>query len=722
MRIIIRLALLLALITALLPVDIVRAAGVVYYVSQAGSDSNTGTDPAHPFKTIGKVNSLALNPGDQVLFACGQTWRAEMLLVTRSGAAGSPITYSSYPAGCANQPRLDGTQPVTGWSAVAANIYVASLGAGANAALFPNGLNQLFRDGQRLGMGRWPNLNAPDGGYSTVDAQPAGNQLSDTQLPAGNWVGATIHLKVIRWSMINRDVTGHSGQTLTLNTSAGCWAGSCTGWGFFINNALSTLDQEGEWYYDKAARKLYLYTISSPSGSLIEGSVVLKTNDRNWGAVLLGSDSAAAVQYVVVDNFDIRGWFASGISSPTNLHPDENSNLTLRNNTIRDVDDAGISLWSWVWGASDGLDGWRGGNNILIQANVIDGANHFGIHTPSRLTTIEYNTIRNIGLVANLTESGLGCGKTGSEGSCTEDGAGLRIYTDDPSRSGYGFTVQYNRFENIAYNGIQTFGSSSTFSTNIFEHTCITKGDGGAINTFGGGSLAASPVHDIQILNNLILNTIGNTDGTAPAFREPFGFGIYVDNFSRNITTRGNTVAYSSASGILYQNSTGLVENNTVFRNVTGSLWANQIDLGSSPSALTSFSGNTMVSGSSRSWNLSLAGAGQAGAADNNRYYHAAQAGMQVKLNGQSLSLAQWQATSGKDAHAKTGSAGFSGTLLLYVNDTSVDQTISITGWYFADLDGAVIGQSFVLGPYSSRVVARAGDPGNHLYLPFLRR
>ena len=39
-------------------------------------------------------------------------------------------------------------------------------------------------------MGRWPNLDNGDGGYTTVSAQPAGNRLtSGTALPAGNWIG-----------------------------------------------------------------------------------------------------------------------------------------------------------------------------------------------------------------------------------------------------------------------------------------------------------------------------------------------------------------------------------------------------------------------------------------------------------------------------------------------------------------------------------------------------
>ena len=300
-----------------------QAANTTYYVSTSGNDSNNGLSAGAPLKTIAKVNVLNLQPGDQVLFKCGDVWRGEMLLITRSGASGSPIAFGSYPTSdCANKPILSGTQPIGSWAVHAGNIYVSTL----SAATFPNGINQLFRNGSRLTMGRWPNLDNGDGGYTTVSAQPAGNRLtSGTALPAGNWIGATIHLKVIRWSMVNRDITAQSGSTITLNENVACpYTSNCTGWGFFINNSLTALDREGEWYYDKANRKVYLYTTTNPSSSTIEGSVVLATDTRNWGAINLGTDLADQIHHVIIDNFDIRGWFRSGIVSPTNLHPDEN--------------------------------------------------------------------------------------------------------------------------------------------------------------------------------------------------------------------------------------------------------------------------------------------------------------------------------------------------------------------------------------------------------------
>jgi len=694
MKTVLRLFVILSLFASFFNALPVQAANTTYYVSTSGNDSNNGTTTSTPFQTIAKVNALNLQPGDKVLFKCGDTWRGTMLLITKSGASGNPITFGSYPTSdCANKPILSGTQPIGGWAASGtANIYVATL----SAATFPNGINQLFRNGSRLTMGRWPNLDNGDGGYVTTSAQPGGNQLTASTAPPAGVSGGTIHLKVIRWSMVNRDITGQSGSTLTLNQNVACpYTSNCTGWGFFINNALATLDREGEWYYNKTTRQVFLYTTTNPNSSTIEGSVVLKTDDRNWGAITIGTDLDLQVHDVVIDNFDVRGWFRSGIVSPTNLHPDENSYLTIRNNTIRDVDDSGINLWSWVWGASDGKDGWRGGNNILIQNNLIDGANSFGIHTPSRVTTIEGNTIRNIGLIANLNEAGMGCGKDGYEGSCTEDGAGLRIYVDKPDRSGYGFTVQYNRFENIGAGGIQTFGHSSTFANNFYNRICISKGDCGAINTFG------SDVHDIQILSNIITDTIGNTDGTHPDFRTLFGFGLYIDMNSASVTASGNTIANSTAHGILYQNSTGVIQNNTLFNNATASaLWADQVYV--TGSGVSTHSGNILLSKINNAGTLAADHAGLLGTSDYNGFYHANRSN-HIRISGDKT-LAQWKAASGKDTHSTEMVASILGQAELFYNDTRSARLFTLSKPYY-DLSGNSVVGTLTLQPYTSKIL-----------------
>ena len=92
-------------------------ANTTYYVSSSeGNDNNNnGLSEGAPFATIARVNALNLEPGDQVLFKCGDIWRAESLVITESGATGNPITFGSYPASCANKPIIAGAQPISGW-------------------------------------------------------------------------------------------------------------------------------------------------------------------------------------------------------------------------------------------------------------------------------------------------------------------------------------------------------------------------------------------------------------------------------------------------------------------------------------------------------------------------------------------------------------------------------------------------------------------------------
>lgn len=83
----------LILLLQALPARPVRAAGVTYYVSLNGRDTYPGTIN-YPWRTIQKAASTAV-AGDTV-YVRGGTYR-EKVIVKNSGAAGSYITFSSYP-------------------------------------------------------------------------------------------------------------------------------------------------------------------------------------------------------------------------------------------------------------------------------------------------------------------------------------------------------------------------------------------------------------------------------------------------------------------------------------------------------------------------------------------------------------------------------------------------------------------------------------------------
>jgi hypothetical protein len=76
-----------------------KASAATYYTDDTnGSDSNLGTDSDHPWQTIDKVNNSSFDPGDNILFKRGETWR-EQLTVPSSGIEGNPITFGAYGEG-----------------------------------------------------------------------------------------------------------------------------------------------------------------------------------------------------------------------------------------------------------------------------------------------------------------------------------------------------------------------------------------------------------------------------------------------------------------------------------------------------------------------------------------------------------------------------------------------------------------------------------------------
>jgi len=69
--------------------------GNTYYLSISGNDKNNGNKES-PWKTIQKLNSIQLKPGDSVLFEAGQTFYGTVIVDSNeSGTSNNPIVFSS---------------------------------------------------------------------------------------------------------------------------------------------------------------------------------------------------------------------------------------------------------------------------------------------------------------------------------------------------------------------------------------------------------------------------------------------------------------------------------------------------------------------------------------------------------------------------------------------------------------------------------------------------
>src|SRR5690349_16930588 len=105
------------------------ATATTYYVSSsAGSDLNSGTSSATPWKTLAKANAQSLQPGDSVFLRRGDVWN-EGLAPSASGTQASPITFDAYGTGA--PPTLTGyyAVPSSNWVLVSGNAWKAPLPA-----------------------------------------------------------------------------------------------------------------------------------------------------------------------------------------------------------------------------------------------------------------------------------------------------------------------------------------------------------------------------------------------------------------------------------------------------------------------------------------------------------------------------------------------------------------------------------------------------------------
>ena len=81
-----------------------------YYVKIDGNDALSGRSDATAWATLSKINSFAFSPGDNIYFKRGHTFRG-VFIVSTSGNADSWITYSAYGTGA--KPKILGSKDMS---------------------------------------------------------------------------------------------------------------------------------------------------------------------------------------------------------------------------------------------------------------------------------------------------------------------------------------------------------------------------------------------------------------------------------------------------------------------------------------------------------------------------------------------------------------------------------------------------------------------------------
>jgi parallel beta-helix repeat protein len=524
-----------------------------YYVdgsNPSARDTNPGTQ-AQPWKTIGKATGL-LQPGDTVYIKAG-VYR-ETIVLSRSGTSTtaytrdgwvtttSPITIAAYP-GHEGKVIINAAEPVTNWRKCTgpqdcagnpnwSHIYWADV-AGLVAA-HPDqdfAIRQVFQHGERLPRSRYPDTRWS---YPTTVVDPR-TTFSDSTLskPAGYFNGAVCHIKTAQFRIDQIPIASFSDSTIVLAENA--WYDISTRFGYYITSIVGEINAAGEWAYDAARKRLYLW----PKGE------VANNVEFSYRKDCVCTDFW--VSYVVVRGLTMRYAYKFG------AFVTHANNITLENNTIEYAFSYGIELRS-TWGPCND-------NQILRNTIKYCAQRAINVDTAAARCKIEGNYIY----------------ATGVEfyGGDFINIDGLGVYVVGPFARVYG-----NRIDRSGSGGL-FFGSArgQEVSYNYITNSGLALADIAAIYMAGR---AEGPDKD-YVHHNIIEDTPGchtmekSRDTGAPVTVEAYagmGTGIGLDEECNNRVIEDNTIIRSSWMGIGVHWSPGnIIQRNTLYSNKVSQLF-----------------------------------------------------------------------------------------------------------------------------------------------------
>ncbi|MFD2937247.1 carbohydrate-binding protein [Spirosoma flavum] len=470
-----------------------------YYVKTSGGNGD-GLSDANAW-SVAKFASMqisSLKNGDNILFKRGDEFHIT-LQIERGG-----LTYGGYGTGA--NPVITGFTQLTSWTLASGNIYYASLDVTA--------LNIVTLNGVVKAKGRYPNS-----GYLTYTSHSGNASVTGTSvgtLPF-NPTGGEVVIRKERWILDRHPITARSSNTInySINNDNGNNNGysPVDGNGYFIQDHLSTLDQEGEWYYDKTTKRLYMhFGLGTPVGRTVKASTLDKNVHLNyWTGITFNN--------LTFEGGNLFGAWNIGTS-----------NVTYTN-----------CIWKQqggdaIWGSYT--------SNVKVKGGSITDALNNSIYfvQEGNNTTVDGVSINNSGIIA-------GAGRSGDAAQ-----EGISIY-------GVGTVIKNCSVINTGYNGINFSGGDNILVEHNFVDTfCTIKDDGGGIYTYN------STGSNRKIRNNIVLNAIGTFQGAESNYWEAYGkaAGIYLDGGGYDTQIDNNVVANGNWGGIFING----VKNHSITNNL----------------------------------------------------------------------------------------------------------------------------------------------------------
>lgn len=465
-----------------------------YYISDSeGNDSNNGTSEGTPWKTLGRLSSATINAGDSVLLRCGDVWQEQFLNIIGQGTSGNRITYGSY--GIGSKPKISGLRTITSWVNEGGGIY------SYQSNDLPEYLRTVVIDGVIRAKGKFPNQ-----GYLRITSNATTTSLTSTGLTDTiNYTGAEIVSLVTPYTIDRKVISTHSGGSLTFPAmyQTNVISDNVAGTGFFIQNHISCLNDFGDWMYDTAEKRLYVYFGSDPT--MFETKVSVIENLVKFERI-----GGAENQYKVFENFRIEGSNGNALDA-----------LDATHNIVRNLDveysGKGGIIFHHEWYIITGNEINRNTVKNCLSGQAISGSEYCG-----QSSIINYNQVENIGLNVGMLNIGDNANSTISQNG---------VFSINVEIIG-------NKVKECGYIGIHYFGQNVLIQYNFVDGAMRKLTDGGGIYTYDPSEISGGAVRRNIVVNSGIQNFENDLAGFPQS--EPVCSGFYFDNGSGNFLIEEN--------------------------------------------------------------------------------------------------------------------------------------------------------------------------------------
>lgn len=480
-----------------------------YYFSNSGDDSNNGLSPVYPMKSLSKLNSLMfkLRPGDAVLFERGNIFYGQ-ININASGDENNPIVFGAY--GNGRNPVISGSVPVNNWSIYKGNVYTSDI-----SGIVKN----LNVNGKQMFLARYPNS-----GFLTID-NPFSNPktgFTDKQLnqSAGYWDGSIVRIRTVNWAYEYSVIKKFENFSLLLEIPT--TYPSLSGWGFYLDNNLNELDTINEWYFENkesGSGKVFYYPATGADINKLD----IQASIQDYG---ISSD--IQLRNIVIRELEILNQSETGIYFSKKV-----SDLRIENCTFKGQIKTGISID-------------KKSDNVKIINNRFNDINGRALS----LNNVSHSSVyRNIFLNSGMIP---GYGTTGDAYVLSA----VHVFGDTN-------IVSENYINGVGHDAINCIGTGNIVEKNVIKNCLMFLNDGGGIKCYGKYS------SNSVWCNNFISNIKGNYENTTR--EESVALGIYLDEFTNNMSVINNTVTGSGFSGIgIHDADNNLIADNVLYNNRAG--------------------------------------------------------------------------------------------------------------------------------------------------------